>query len=240
MGSLVLVVDDETNIIDVCTVYLQREGYQVISAVSGDEAIRLWRLHNPHLIVLDLMMPGKNGWQVCEEIRNEQDVPIIMLTALGDEMDRLMGLTMGADDYLTKPFSPRELVLRAKAILRRQQRGQTEAVNGAGAVPPAHIMKFPGLELNVLHRSVRVNGKEIELTVKEFELLHLFAGHPEQVFSRNQLLSKVWDIDYYGDTTTVTVHIRRLREKIEPNPSQPRYIKTVWGIGYKFEGREPS
>lgn len=240
MGSLVLVVDDETNIIDVCTVYLQREGYQVISAVSGDEAIRLWRLHSPQLIVLDLMMPGKNGWQVCEEIRNEQDVPIIMLTARGDEMDRLMGLTMGADDYLTKPFSPRELVLRAKAILRRQQRGQAEATNGAGAVTPAHIMKFPGLELNVLHRSVRVNGKEIELTVKEFELLHLFAGHPEQVFSRNQLLSKVWDIDYYGDTTTVTVHIRRLREKIEPNPSQPRYIKTVWGIGYKFEGREPS
>jgi two-component system response regulator VicR len=240
MGSLVLVVDDETNIIDVCTVYLQREGYQVISAVSGDEAIRLWRLHSPQLIVLDLMMPGKNGWQVCEEIRNEQDVPIIMLTARGDEMDRLMGLTMGADDYLTKPFSPRELVLRAKAILRRQQRGQAEAVNGAGSVTPAHIMKFPGLELNVLHRSVRVNGKEIELTVKEFELLHLFAGHPEQVFSRNQLLSKVWDIDYYGDTTTVTVHIRRLREKIEPNPSQPRYIKTVWGIGYKFEGREPS
>lgn len=240
MGSLVLVVDDETNIIDVCTVYLQREGYQVISAVSGDEAIRLWRLHSPQLIVLDLMMPGKNGWQVCEEIRNEQDVPIIMLTARGDEMDRLMGLTMGADDYLTKPFSPRELVLRAKAILRRQQRGQAEAANGAGAVTPAHIMKYPGLEVNVLHRSVRVNGREIELTVKEFELLHLFAGHPEQVFSRNQLLSKVWDIDYYGDTTTVTVHIRRLREKIEPNPSQPRYIKTVWGIGYKFEGREPS
>ncbi|MDQ0878511.1 two-component system response regulator VicR [Paenibacillus sp. V4I3] len=240
MGSIVLVVDDETNIIDVCTVYLQREGYQVISAVSGDEAIRLWRLHSPQLIVLDLMMPGKNGWQVCEEIRNEQDVPIIMLTALGDEMDRLMGLTMGADDYLTKPFSPRELVLRVKAILRRQQRGQAEAANGAGAVPSAHIMKFPELELNVLHRSVRVKGKEIELTVKEFELLHLFAGHPEQVFSRNQLLSKVWDIDYYGDTTTVTVHIRRLREKIEPNPSQPRYIKTVWGIGYKFEGREPS
>ncbi|WP_261304499.1 response regulator transcription factor [Paenibacillus andongensis] len=240
MGSLVLVVDDETNIIDVCTVYLQREGYQVISAVSGDEAIRLWRLHSPQLIVLDLMMPGKNGWQVCEEIRNEQDVPIIMLTARGDEMDRLMGLTMGADDYLTKPFSPRELVLRAKAILRRQQRGQAESANGAGALPPAHIMKFPGLELNVLHRSVRVNGKEIELTVKEFELLHLFAGHPEQVFSRNQLLNKVWDIDYYGDTTTVTVHIRRLREKIEPNPSEPRYIKTVWGIGYKFEGREPT
>ncbi|MBD0383586.1 response regulator transcription factor [Paenibacillus sedimenti] len=240
MGSLILVVDDETNIIDVCTVYLEREGYQVLAASNGDEAIRLWRLHSPQLIVLDLMMPGKNGWQVCEEIRNEQDVPIIMLTARGDEMDRLMGLTIGADDYLTKPFSPRELVLRANAILRRLQRSHVDPATVSAGAKPAHIMKFPGLEINVLQRSVWVDGKTVELTVKEFELLHLFAGHPEQVFSRNQLLNKIWDIDYYGDTTTVTVHIRRLREKIEPNPSQPRYIKTVWGIGYKFEGREPS
>lgn len=240
MGIIVLVVDDEPNIIDVCTVYLQREGYQVIAAMNGEEAIRQWRLHNPQLIVLDLMMPGKNGWQVCEEIRNERDVPIIMLTALGDEMDRLMGLTMGADDYLTKPFSPRELVLRVKGILRRVQRTQTEATVDTEAALPGHILRYPGLEINVLHRSVRVFDKDIELTVKEFELLHLFAAHPDQVFSRNQLLSKIWDIDYYGDTTTVTVHIRRLREKLEPNPSEPRYIKTVWGIGYKFEGRERS
>ncbi|MBA2940661.1 response regulator transcription factor [Paenibacillus sp. CGMCC 1.16610] len=240
MGTLVLVVDDEPNIIDVCTVYLEREGYQVISAMNGEEAIRQWRQHNPQLIVLDLMMPGKNGWQVCEEIRNERDVPIIMLTALGDEMDRLMGLTMGADDYLTKPFSPRELVLRVKGILRRMQRAPIETVVNAEAALPAHILRYPGLEVNVLHRSVRVLDKDVELTVKEFELLHLFAAHPDQVFSRNQLLSKVWDIDYYGDTTTVTVHIRRLREKLEPNPSEPRFIKTVWGIGYKFEGREPS
>ncbi|NOU99591.1 response regulator transcription factor [Paenibacillus planticolens] len=239
MGSIVLVADDEPNIVDVCTVYLKREGYQVVSAANGDEAIRQWRRHQPQLIVLDLMMPGKNGWQVCEEIRNEQDVPIIMLTALGDEMDRLMGLTMGADDYLTKPFSPRELVLRVKGILRRLQRTHAETAPTT-ETQPGHIMRYPGLEINVLHRSVRVNEKDIELSVKEFELLHLFAAHPEQVFSRNQLLSKVWEIDYYGDTTTVTVHIRRLREKIEPNPSQPRYIKTVWGIGYKFEGREPS
>ncbi|NOU63512.1 response regulator [Paenibacillus sp. LMG 31461] len=239
MNSLILVVDDETNITDVCSVYLKREGYQVMTAEGGDEALRLWRQHNPELIVLDLMMPGTTGWQVCEEIRNEQDVPIIMLTARGDEMDRLMGLTMGADDYMTKPFSPRELVLRVKAILRRQQRNQLVLPEMA-EVTPSHIMRFPGLELNVLHRTVRVNEKEIELTVKEFELLHLFVRHPEQVFSRNQLLNKVWDVDYYGDTTTVTVHIRRLREKIEANPSQPRFIKTVWGIGYKFEGREPS
>lgn len=240
MGPIVLVVDDEPNIIDVCTVYLQREGYQVLSAANGEEALRLWRQHHPQLIVLDLMLPGKTGWQVCEEIRNEEDVPIIMLTALGDEMDRLMGLTMGADDYLTKPFSPRELVLRTKGILRRLQRKQPDVNAKKEDAVPGHILKYPGLEINVLHRSVRVGDKDIELTVKEFELLHLFANHPEQVFSRNQLLSKIWDIDYYGDTTTVTVHIRRLREKIEPNPSQPRYIKTVWGIGYKFEGREPS
>jgi two-component system response regulator VicR len=234
----ILVVDDENNITDVCTRYLEREGYRVLAAASGEEALKLWREHAPDLIVLDLMMPGRNGWQVCEEIRNEQDVPIIMLTARGEEMDRLMGLTMGADDYLTKPFSPRELVLRVKGILRRQQRGvqsRMEEVESA-----SHIMKFPGLQLNTLHRSVLAQGREIDLTVKEFELLQLFASHPEQVFSRNQLLSKIWDIDYYGDTTTVTVHIRRLREKIEPNPSEPKYIKTVWGIGYKFEGRQPS
>jgi two-component system response regulator VicR len=234
----ILVVDDENNITDVCTRYLEREGYRVLAAASGEEALNLWREHAPDLIVLDLMMPGRNGWQVCEEIRNEQDVPIIMLTARGEEMDRLMGLTMGADDYLTKPFSPRELVLRVKGILRRQQRGvqsRMEEVESA-----SHIMKFPGLQLNTLHRSVLAQGREIDLTVKEFELLQLFASHPEQVFSRNQLLSKIWDIDYYGDTTTVTVHIRRLREKIEPNPSEPKYIKTVWGIGYKFEGRQPS
>ncbi|RTE11315.1 response regulator transcription factor [Paenibacillus whitsoniae] len=237
MSTRILVVDDESNITDVCSVYFNREGYRVITAASGEEALRQWRLHRPQLIVLDLMMPGITGWQVCEEIRSEEDVPIIMLTALGDEMDRLMGLTMGADDYLTKPFSPRELVLRAKAILRRQFRSQPE---DSSQTAPGHVLRFPGLELNALSRTVRTEGKEIELTVKEFELLHLFASHPEQVFSRNQLLNRVWDIDYYGDTTTVTVHIRRLREKIEPVPSQPRYIKTVWGIGYKFEGRESS
>jgi two-component system response regulator VicR len=237
LSYCILVVDDETNILDVCCRYLQREGYKVLTAVNGEEALAQWKLHQPDLIVLDLMMPGKSGWQVCEEIRNKQDVPIIMLTARGEEMDRLMGLTMGADDYLTKPFSPRELVLRVKVILRRMHLKSKPAMDEE--TPQPHIKKFPGLEMNTLHRSVLAQGREIELTMKEFELLQLLAGHPEQVFSRNQLLSKIWDIDYYGDTTTVTVHIRRLREKIEPNPSQPKYIKTVWGIGYKFESREP-
>ncbi|UJF32430.1 response regulator transcription factor [Paenibacillus hexagrammi] len=237
MSGVILVVDDETNIIDVCTLYLEREGFRVISAGNGEEALRMWRQYAPDLMILDLMMPGINGWQVCVEIRQEQDIPIIMLTARGEEKDRLTGLTMGADDYLTKPFSPRELVLRVKAIMRRMQRSlQTSQVHDPGA---QHVWKLPGIELNSLNRMVTVQGEEIELTVKEFELLQLFISHPDQVFSRNQLLSKVWDFDYYGDTTTVTVHIRRLREKIEPNPSEPRFIKTVWGIGYKFESREP-
>jgi DNA-binding response OmpR family regulator len=160
-----------------------------------------------------------------------------MLTARGEEADRLIGLTMGADDYITKPFSPRELVLRVKAILRRLQRPGGEKADAA-ADEKSHVLCFPGLEIDMLRRSVLTRGREVELTLKEFELLALLAGRPEQVFSRNQLLNRVWDIDYYGDTTTVTVHIRRLREKIEPNPSEPQYIKTVWGVGYKFEGRE--
>ncbi|WP_199614585.1 response regulator transcription factor [Paenibacillus alkalitolerans] len=241
MTYTILVTDDEPNITDVCAKYLEREGYRVITAADGEAAMDVWRRETPDLIVLDLMMPKKDGWQVCEQIRNEHDVPIIMLTARGEEMDRLYGLTMGADDYMTKPFSPRELVLRVKAILRRMQR-----VSAAASLHPdegnsdrtSHILEFPGLAIDKLKRSVRADGRDIELTVKEFDMLSLLAGHPEQVFSRNQLLNQIWDIDYFGDTTTVTVHIRRLREKIERNPSEPKYIKTVWGIGYKFEGRD--
>ncbi|SFM14645.1 DNA-binding response regulator, OmpR family, contains REC and winged-helix (wHTH) domain [Paenibacillus sp. 1_12] len=235
----ILVADDEENITDVCARYLLREGFEVLCAKDGDEALRVWEKELPDFIVLDVMMPKKTGWQVCEEIRSNHDVPILMLTARGEEMDRLMGLTMGADDYMTKPFSPRELVLRVKAILRRLK--PMEAANAA-AIPTqasksGSIISRMGLEIDNLRRVVKVGGKEAELTVKEFELLWLFANHPDQVFSRNQLLNTIWDIDYFGDTTTVTVHIRRLREKIEKNPSAPKYIKTVWGIGYKFDGK---
>ncbi|WP_420908685.1 response regulator transcription factor [Brevibacillus humidisoli] len=228
----VLVADDEVNITDVCTRYLERECYRVVTAHDGEAALRLWRTEQPDLIILDVMMPKRDGWQVCEEIRNEQDIPIIMLTARGEEIDRVMGLTMGADDYVTKPFSTRELVLRVKAILRRVQKRHTA---GSASVDR---LSFDGLTIYPTTRGVIAHGREIELTVKEFDLLLLFANHPGQVFSRNQLLSKVWDIDYFGDTTTVTVHIRRLREKIEQTPSDSQLIKTVWGIGYKFEGRE--
>lgn len=235
----ILVADDEENITDVCARYLQREEFDVVCAKDGDEALRIWESESPDFIVLDVMMPKKTGWQVCEEIRSRSDVPILMLTARGEELDRLMGLTMGADDYMTKPFSPRELVLRVKAILRRLR--PIEPANVTGVSSPAgksgSIIHRMGLEIDSLRRTVRVGGKEAELTVKEFELLWLFANHPDQVFSRNQLLNTIWDIDYFGDTTTVTVHIRRLREKIEQNPSTPKYIKTVWGIGYKFDGK---
>ncbi|MEK3913170.1 response regulator transcription factor [Paenibacillus sp. FSL H7-0331] len=235
----ILVADDEENITDVCARYLQREGFDVVCAKDGDEALHIWESESPDFIVLDVMMPKKTGWQVCEEIRSRSDVPILMLTARGEELDRLMGLTMGADDYMTKPFSPRELVLRVKAILRRLR--PIEPANITAVSSPAgksgSIIHRMGLEIDSLRRTVRVGGKEAELTVKEFELLWLFANHPDQVFSRNQLLNTIWDIDYFGDTTTVTVHIRRLREKIEQNPSTPKYIKTVWGIGYKFDGK---
>lgn len=231
VNERVLVADDDSNITDVCRRYLEREGYLVITAKDGLEALELWRSQTPSLIVLDLMMPHKNGWEVCNEIRQSEDVPIIMLTARGEEQDRLMGLTMGADDYLTKPFSPRELVLRVQAILRRMR-----YVQASPATASEHTIRYNGLSLDVAKRTVEISGQAIDLTVTEFEMLYLLASNPGQVFSRTQILSKIWDFSYEGDTTTVTVHIRRLREKIEQTPSDPKYIKTVWGIGYKFAG----
>ncbi|WP_276353444.1 response regulator transcription factor [Cohnella caldifontis] len=233
-GETVLVADDERDITDVCRRYLEREGYRVITAGDGLEALSMWEAQRPDLVVLDLMMPGKSGWDVCSAIRDAEDVPIVMLTARGEESDRLLGLTLGADDYLTKPFSPRELVLRIRNILRR-----SSGERNAGQRQPAEETEkhFEGLSLYPSQRKTVVWGRETELTVKEFDLLHWFVRHPGQVFSRSQLLSRVWDIDFEGDTTTVTVHIRRLREKIEADPSEPAWIKTVWGIGYKFEGR---
>ncbi|GBF72560.1 DNA-binding response regulator [Paenibacillus sp. 598K] len=231
MNERILVADDDSNITDVCRRYLEREGYLVTTAKDGLEALELWRHHAPDLIVLDLMMPHRDGWEVCNEIRQTADVPIVMLTARGEEQDRLMGLTIGADDYMTKPFSPRELVLRVRAILRRMRYVQT-----ASATAAEHTIRYEGLAIDVAKRKVEIGGQSIDLTVTEFDMLYLLASHPGQVFSRTQILSKVWDFSYEGDTTTVTVHIRRLREKIESNPSEPRYIKTVWGIGYKFAG----
>ncbi len=230
MNKRILLVDDEPAILDVCRRYLEREGYLVVTASHGEEALKLWRENEFHVIILDLMMPYVDGWKVCEEIRQSDDIPVVFLTAKGEEYDRILGLTIGANDYITKPFNPRELVLRINAICRLldySKRPKHEK-------DEEHILKTDSLTIHATNREVFLLGKRIELTMKEFDLLYLLASHPKQVFSRSQLLYKVWKTDFDGDTTTVTVHIRRLREKIEKNSSKPKYIQTVWGIGYKF------
>jgi DNA-binding response OmpR family regulator len=224
----VLVVDDEPMVTEVVERYLVRDGFDVITADDGDQALSAAQTWAPDLVVLDLMLPGKDGLEVCRVLRRDSRVPIIMLTARGDETDRIVGLEIGADDYLVKPFSPRELVARIKAVLRRSA-ARDEAAT------PNDLLRFPGLAINPRTRAVEVNGMGASLTAKEFDLLHFLASHPEQVFSREQLMNDVWDYTFAGDASTVTVHIRRLREKIEPDPLRPRYVKTVWGVGYKFE-----
>ncbi len=221
----ILVVDDDPTISDVVTRYLQSDGYDVDVAFDGEEALEHAREFSPDLVVLDLMLPKLDGLEVCRLLRTQGPVPIIMLTAKGDETDRLVGLNLGADDYVAKPFSPRELVARVKAVLRR---------SGSVTGLEEDSLRIDGLYINPKTRQVGVNGVDVDLTAKEFDLLRFLAMHPRQVFSREQLLNDVWDYLYAGDTSTVTVHIRRLREKIEADPTRPRYILTVWGVGYKF------
>ncbi|KWW18030.1 hypothetical protein AS888_06995 [Peribacillus simplex] len=232
MTKKILIVDDESSIRDVCKRYLQREGYLTIEASDGEEAIAKWKKQKPDLVILDLMMPYKTGWEVCQEIREVDDVPIIMLTARGEEQDRLMGLTNGAEDYVTKPFSPRELVLRVKSIFRLLGRDPLHTENREDKVK---LVQYGELEVNEVTRTVYLSQNPVELTMKEFDILWLLINHPKQVFSRSQLLDKVWNMEFEGDTTTVTVHMRRLREKLERDPSNPQMLKTVWGVGYKFE-----
>ncbi|MGG0716400.1 response regulator transcription factor [Robertmurraya massiliosenegalensis] len=230
MKKQILLVDDEPAILDVCKRYLEREGYLVVTSANGEEALQLWQEHRFHVIVLDLMMPVLDGWKVCEEIRKTDDVPIVFLTAKGEEYDRLIGLTIGANDYITKPFNPRELVLRINAICRLLEYSQ----KSKDEVGIEQVLKVSPFTIHSKNREVFWNDRLIDLTMKEYDLLFLLASHPKQVFSRSQLLYKVWQTEFDDDTTTVTVHIRRLREKIEVNPSKPKYIQTVWGIGYKF------
>jgi DNA-binding response OmpR family regulator len=225
----ILVVDDEPNILDVVSAYLRRELYNIETAKDGEEALQKFSDHNPDLVVLDVMLPRLDGLEVCRRIRAASNTPVIMLTARGEETDKLVGLGIGADDYLTKPFSPRELVARIKAVLRR-------AVLSAPQEPGVESMlRFPGLKINPRTRVVETDRGQVELTAKEFDLLYFLASHPSEVFTRTQLLDQVWDYSYFGDTSTVTVHVRRLREKIEPDPMRPKFVKTVWGVGYKFE-----
>ncbi len=224
----VLVVDDERVVTEVVERYLSLQGYDVSLASDGEEALRLAQEWAPDLVVLDLMLPKIDGLEVCRRLRRDSEVPIIMLTARGDETERIVGLELGADDYMSKPFSPRELVARVRSVLRRASAGP---VIGAGGV-----LRFDDLTINPQTRAVTRGGEEVNLTGKEFDLLFFLASNPNQVFTREQLMDHAWDYTYAGDTSTVTVHIRRLREKVEADPVKPRYVKTVWGVGYKFEG----
>jgi len=229
-SSRVLVVDDDDTVREVLRRYLTRDGHDVLEAGDGPTGLRLIRTHQPDLIVLDLMLPGMDGLEVCREVRRTSTVPVIMLTALGQESDRVIGLEYGADDYVVKPFSPRELALRVGRVLERSR----------GAVgPPAASVDVTSadgeLTVSPLSRTARRGGVELNLTSREFDLLNFLLSHPGQVFSRTELMEQVWGWSF-GDQSTVTVHVRRLREKVEPDPARPTRIVTVWGVGYRLDG----
>jgi DNA-binding response OmpR family regulator len=220
----ILVVDDEPIVRDVVCRYLERESFRTIEAGDGDEAFRVLRSEDVQLVVLDVMLPGQGGLDICRWIRARSNLPVIMLTGRGELTDRIVGLELGADDYVTKPFSPRELVARIRTVLCRA---------GAGADADERT-EFPDLAVDRSTREVVAFGKPVELTLREFDLLEFLCRHPRQVFSRDQLMDAVWGYRSARDTGTVTVHVRRLREKLEPDPSHPRRLQTVWGVGYRF------
>jgi DNA-binding response OmpR family regulator len=222
--TTVLVVDDEPTIREVVVRYLQRDGYRTLEAADGRRARELLESDPPSLVVLDLMLPGTDGLALCRWIRSRSAIPVIMLTARGEEADRIVGLEVGADDYVTKPFSPRELTARVRTVLRRS----TPEIEG-----PA-ILEFGSLTIDAGAREVSRGTDRLKLTAKEFDLLWFLASHPGRVFSRDQLMARVWGYSSAFDTGTVTVHVRRLREKIEDDPSDPRHLETVWGAGYRF------
>ncbi|MFJ7195636.1 MULTISPECIES: response regulator transcription factor [unclassified Streptomyces] len=224
----VLVVDDDPTVAEVVVSYLVRAGYDVGRADDGPTALECFTGRRPDLVVLDLMLPGMDGFEVCRRMRAHGDVPVIMLTARGDEDDRVLGLETGADDYVTKPFSPRELVLRVDSVLRR---GRAAAPAAAAAPAP---LRGAGLHLDPAARRATREGRELALTLREFDLLAFFLRHPSQVFTREELMREVWGWDF-GDLSTVTVHVRRLRGKVETDPARPRLIQTVWGVGYRLD-----
>ncbi|MFA6000742.1 MAG: response regulator transcription factor [Thermoleophilia bacterium] len=225
-GKKILVVDDEAAVRRLVSSYLKREGYQVLEAEDGIEALRKARLEHPDLIVLDLMLPEIDGLEICRVLRAESDIYILMLTAKTEETDKLLGLGMGADDYLTKPFSPRELVARVKAILRR---GEHDTISIAA------VIRSGSIEIDSNRHMAKKGGKELDLTAREFDILKQLAVRPGMVFSREQLLEMVWGYEFFGDPRVVDVHVAKLRKKIEKDPSRPRIIKTVRGVGYKLQ-----
>ena len=226
--NLVLVVEDEASIAEVVSLYLKRAGFSVQIASDGKQAMSAFQRQKPDFVILDLMLPEVDGLALTRWLRDRSNVPIIMLTARRAEVDRIAGLELGADDYVVKPFSPQELVSRVRAVMRRLGREQAET-------EPDRALSFEGLSIDPLSRAVKVKEAEVELTAKEFDMLYLLARHPRQVFTREQLLDRIWGGAQYIDPGTVTVHVRRLREKLEMDPSHPTRLLTVWGVGYKFE-----
>ena len=221
----VLLVDDDKNILNIIKLYLEKEGFEVIEATRGDEGLRLFENQPPNIVLLDVMMPGMDGWQVCREIRKSSNIPIVMITAKDDTFDKVLGLELGADDYITKPFDSKEMVARIKAVLRRSQ----------ASAPPEKSVQYPNLSINMTNYVVTYRGVELDVPPKEIELLFYLSTHPGKVFTRDQLLEHVWGYDYYGDSRTVDVHVKRIREKLEGSDEYGWQIKTVWGVGYKFD-----
>ena len=227
MPNKILIVDDDRGIIELMRLYLEKEGFECILAENGKIALEKFAVSSPDLIILDIMMPEIDGWQVCREIRKTSNIPIIMLTAKGETFDKVLGLELGADDYMVKPFETKELIARIKAVLRRTE-SKPES--------KAEEVSFPGLLVNLSNYELKINDNIIEVPPKELELLYFLASNPNRVFTREQLLEEVWGFDYFGDSRTVDVHIKRLREKLE-GINESWQLKTVWGVGYKFEVR---
>ncbi len=227
MGAKILVVDDDVNICDILRMYLEREGYEVKTVNDGAEGIATFKLYDPDLVLLDIMLPKKDGWQVCREIRETSTKPIIMITAKGEIFDKVLGLELGADDFIVKPFDTKEVTARVKAVLRRYSMAKDALVRD-------ETLKFENIEVSLQRYELKIKGKSVDIPPKELELLYFLASNCNHVFTRDQLLDKVWGFDYLGDSRTVDVHIKRLREKLE-GVSDKWTLKTVWGVGYKFE-----
>lgn len=224
----ILIVDDDKNICELLRLYMEKDEYEVVLSHNGEDAVNKFNQTNPDLILLDIMLPGQDGWQVCREIRKKSDVPIIMITAKGETFDKVLGLELGADDYVVKPFDAKEVVARVKAVLRRMGKSSHEDVKE---------VCYDKLVVNMTKYELKVDGKVIDTPPKELELLFHLASNPNKVFTRDQLLDEVWGFEYYGDSRTIDVHVKRLREKLE-GVSDKWFLKTVWGVGYKFEVNE--
>ena len=225
MKNKILIVDDDLNICELLRLYIEKEGFETIVANDGEQAVDMALKNHPDLILLDIMLPKLDGWQVCREIRKTMETPIIMITAKGEVFDKILGLELGADDYVTKPFDTKEVVARVKAVLRRSNDKNKKQISE---------VKYDKLRINLTNYELEVDGKQIDTPPKELELIYHLANNPNRVYTRDQLLDEVWGFDYYGDSRTVDVHVKRLREKLE-NISYEWSLKTVWGVGYKFE-----